>query len=75
MESLCSLLRGHFPAQGDPVPLAALYAANTCTMSEFVRESKRLELESRRSWAEHQRRVREDMAALEWAASHGEGPR
>ena len=44
-------------------------------MGEFVRESKRLELESRRSWAEHQRRVREDMAALEWAASHGGVPR
>lgn len=72
MESLSRLLRGYEPAAGNPVPLAALYAANTRTAAEFIRESKRIELQSRARYAEYQRALREDMAAAEYAAAGGE---
>lgn len=71
MESLCELLKPFDPAHGLPVPLAAIYAANTCTAGEFERESKRLELQSRKAWADSQRRIREDMEAESWVATRG----
>ena len=72
MESICELMRrrGYDPAHGKPAPLAEIYAANTCTAGEFERESKRLELQSRKAWAERMRRQREDIGAASWAASH-----
>lgn len=75
MESICELMRrrGYDPAHGKPAPLAEIYAANTCTASEFERESKRLELQSRKAWAEQMRRQREDIDAASWAASHAGG--
>lgn len=73
MESLCRLLKRYDPVGGEPAPIAAIYAANTCTEGEFEHERKRLELQEKVAWGRRYRDIRNEMMAREQAAEGGSG--
>mgnify|MGYP004648540091 CR=1 FL=1 len=63
---------GHYdPKGGRPVPVAALYRANTCTAVQFEALKAYSELVSARNWAQVMDRQRADSMARQWASDHG----
>lgn len=63
---------GHYdPKGGRPVPVAALYRANTCTAAQFEALKAYSELVSARNWAQTMDRQRADSMARQWASDHG----
>lgn len=63
---------GHYdPKGGRPVPVAALYRANTCAAVQFEALKAYSELVSARNWAQAMDRQRADSMARQWASDHG----
>lgn len=69
-DTLADTLRHYDPKGGRPVPVAALYRANTCTAAQFEALKAYSELVSARNWAQAMDRQRADSMAGQWAADH-----